>query len=614
MNENLFEIDISRQIWETRYRYVRDGLPVDKSLQASWQRVARALAAVEHRDQELWHQRFFSVLNDFRFLPGGRILAGAGTDFDVTLFNCFVMGHIEDSMEGIFGGLKEAALTMQQGGGVGFDFSTLRPAGTVARRVGSMASGPVSFMRIWDSMCATLISSASRRGAMMATLRCDHPDIETFIDAKRDPRELRNFNLSILVSDEFMQALANDDPWPLVFPQDVIADQPGHDDAEIVHRRWSGMGEVVPCRIVKRVSARMLWEQIMQANYDMAEPGVLFIDRINQLNNLNYREDISATNPCGEIPLPAYGACDLGSINLVRFVQQPFTSSARLDFDTLEATVAIAVRLLDNVITLSRFPLESQAEQARGSRRIGLGVTGLADMLIMLGLHYADEAARKLSAKVMRQICVKAYRESVALAREKGAFPFFERDAYTGSPFIQGLPEVIQQAIHETGIRNSHLTAIAPTGTISLFANNVSSGIEPVFDFQYRRRVRDADGEFREHAISDYAWRLWQQQKGDEQLPDYFTSALSLSPQAHLAMQAAVQPHVDSAISKTINVPAEYQLDAFKDLYLDAYRQGLKGCTTFRPNEVTGSVLSSQQDQLAIAPDAGCCGLERESG
>ena len=614
MNENLFEIDISRQIWETRYRYVRDGLPVDKSLQASWHRVAEALAAVEERDQELWRQRFFSVLNKFHFLPGGRILAGAGTEFDVTLFNCFVMGHIEDSMEGIFGGLKEAALTMQQGGGVGFDFSTLRPAGTAARRVGSMASGPVSFMRVWDSMCATLISSASRRGAMMATLRCDHPDIETFIDAKRDPRELRNFNLSVLISDEFMQALESDDSWPLLFPHDVLADQPGQDDGEIVHRRWSGMDEVVPCRVVKRVSARMLWERIMQANYDMAEPGVLFIDRINQLNNLNYREDISATNPCGEIPLPAYGACDLGSINLALFVQQPFTVNASLDFDALAATVAIAVRLLDNVIALSRFPLEAQAEQARGSRRIGLGVTGLADMLIMLGLHYADETARKLSGKVMRRICVSAYRESAALAREKGAFPFFERDAYTGSPFLQGLPEDIQQAIYENGIRNSHLTAIAPTGTISLFANNVSSGIEPVFDFQYRRRVRDADGEFREHTISDYAWRLWQQQMDGEHLPDYFTSALSLSPQAHLAMQAAVQPHVDSAISKTINIPAEYNFDAFKDLYLDAYRQGLKGCTTFRPNEVTGAVLSSQQEQLAIAPDAGCCGLERESG
>ena len=613
MNENLFEIDISRQIWETRYRYVRDGLPVDKSLRASWHRVAGALATAEDRDQELWRDRFFSMLDDFRFLPGGRILAGAGTDFDVTLFNCFVMGHIEDSMEGIFGSLREAALTMQQGGGVGFDFSTLRPAGAVAHRVGSMASGPVSFMRIWDSMCATLVSSASRRGAMMATLRCDHPDIEIFIDAKRDPKELRNFNLSVLVTDEFMRALENDDPWPLVFPHDVTVDQPLTDETANVQRRWSGMDKAVPCRIVKRVSARLLWERIMQASYDMAEPGVLFIDRINQLNNLNYRENISATNPCGEIPLPAYGACNLGSINLARFVQQPFTANAKLDFDAVEATVAIAVRLLDNVIDLSRFPLEAQAGQARGSRRLGLGVTGLADMLIMLGLHYADEAARSLVAKVMRQISINAYRESVALAREKGAFPFFEREAYIGSPFILGLPEAIQQAIHENGIRNSHLTAIAPTGTISLFANNVSSGIEPVFDFQYRRRVRDADGEFREHTMSDYAWRLWQQQKSSEVLPDYFASALSLSPQAHLAMQAAVQPHVDSAISKTINVPAEYEFGAFKDLYLEAYRQGLKGCTTFRPNEVTGAILSTEQGRLAIAPDAGCCGLERES-
>jgi len=614
MNDNLFEIDISRQIWETRYRYVRDGLPIDKSLQASWNRVAQALAVVEGSNQARWSERFLSILSDFRFLPGGRILAGAGTDFDVTLFNCFVMGHIEDSMEGIFSGLKEAALTMQQGGGVGFDFSTLRPAGTVAKRVGSVASGPVSFMRIWDSMCATLVSSESRRGAMMATLRCDHPDIETFVDAKRDPRELRNFNLSVLVSDEFMRALEHDESWPLVFPLESLAERPTTAGDKIIDRPWSGSTATVPCRVVREVSARALWERIMQANYDMAEPGVLFIDRINQQNNLNYREDISATNPCGEIPLPAYGACNLGSINLTRFVLQPFTPNARLDFEALKATVAIALRMLDNVIDLSRFPLEAQAEQARGSRRIGLGVTGLADMLIMLGMHYADEDARGLAKKVMRQICVSAYRESVQLAREKGVFPFFERDAYTGSAFIQGLPDDIQQAIYENGIRNSHVTAIAPTGTISLFANNVSSGIEPVFDFQFRRRVRGVDGEYREHETSDYAWRLWQQQSNSEQLPEYFVSALSLLPQAHLAMQAALQPHVDSAISKTINVPIEYEFDAFKNLFLEAYQRGLKGCTTFRPNEVTGSVLSSQRDQLAIAPDTGCCGLERENG
>lgn len=614
MNDHLFEIDVSRQIWESRYRYLRDGFPVDKSVQASWRRVACALAAVEDRNESDWSERFLSILNDFRFLPGGRILAGAGTDFDVTLFNCFVMGRIEDSMEGIFNGLKQGAITMQQGGGVGYDFSTLRPAGTVARRVGSMASGPVSFMRIWDSMCATLVSSAFRRGAMMATLRCDHPDIETFIDAKRDPRELRNFNLSILVSDAFMQALADDAPWPLVFPLDTGGEQPIKNDGEIVHRRWSGAIEEVPCRVVKEVSARALWERIMQANYDMAEPGVLFIDRINRLNNLSYREDISATNPCGEIPLPAYGACNLGSLNLTRFVEQPFSAQARLDISALEATVAVAVRMLDNVIELSRFPLDAQAEQARGSRRIGLGITGLADMLMMLGLHYADEAARKLAAQVMQQICVNAYRESVALAQEKGAFPFFERDSYIDSPFIQNLPEAIRQGIFNDGIRNSHLIAIAPAGTISLFANNVSSGIEPVFSYQYQRRIRGADGEYGEHTISDYAWRLWQKQVGKGKLPGYFVSAFSLEPQDHLAMQAALQSHVDSAVSKTINVPSDYEFAAFKNLYLEAYRLGLKGCTTFRPNEVTGSVMSSQEGELALAPETGCCSLDRESG
>jgi ribonucleoside-diphosphate reductase alpha chain len=612
MSGDPFEIEISRQVWESRYRYLQAGAAVDHSVMDSWRRLAGALAAQEKTDQAAWRDRYYSILSDFRFLPGGRILAGAGTGHDVTLFNCFVMGQIEDSMEGICDSLKQGTLTMQQGGGVGYDFSTLRPAGSLARRVGSVASGPVSFMRVWDSMCATLVSSAFRRGAMMATLRCDHPDIETFIDAKRDPRELRNFNLSVLISDDFMQAVQDDSPWPLVFPASAIGDTGRSGD--LVRRCWSGSREAVPCVIVKTLAARELWQRIMRATYDMAEPGVLFVDRINRQNNLYYRENISATNPCGEIPLPPYGACNLGSINLTRLVQAPFTPAARFDFSALESTLRIALRMLNHVIDLSRFPLDLQAEQARGTRRIGLGITGLADSLMMLGLHYADDGARDLAAAVMRRIRDSAYRESVLLAQTDGAFPFFERDAYAHSAFVQSLPANLQQDIYDHGIRNSHLMAIAPAGTISLFANNVSSGIEPVFEFQSQRRIRGMDGEYSLHAVSDYAWRLWRRIHPGKPLPGYFVNAHSLTPQQHLAMQAALQPCVDSAISKTINVPADYDFDAFKNIYLEAYRLGLKGCTTFRPNPVTGSIIADSENLSLTEPETGCCSLERESG
>ncbi len=614
MTADPFETAISRRVWESRYRFERAGKAVDASIEDSWRRVAAALAAPEQADRKHWEQRFYSVLGDFSFLPGGRILAGAGTDLDVTLFNCFVMGRIEDSMAGICDSLREGTLTMQQGGGVGYDFSTLRPAGTLARRVGSMASGPVSFMRVWDSMCATLVSSAHRRGAMMATLRCDHPDIEGFVDAKRDAEQLRNFNLSVLVSDDFMRAVDDDAPWPLVFPAASLGGVGQNPGSEVIHRRWSGDLEPVPCLVLKTIPARDLWERIMRATYDVAEPGVLFIDRINRLNNLEYCEQISATNPCGEIPLPPYGACNLGSINLTRFVVKPFAPDARLDFDAIDAAARVALRMLDRVIDLSRFPLAAQAAQARGTRRVGLGISGLADALIMLGLHYAEADAREQAALAMRAIRDAAYLESIELARRDGAFPFFDRDAYLESAGVHSLPAAIRQQIREHGIRNSHLTAIAPAGTISLLANNISSGIEPVFDFRYRRRIRDSFGEFRDYVTDDFAWRLWQRTRPGEKLPAYFVNAHSLPPMAHLEMQAALQPYVDSAVSKTVNVPADFGFAAFKDLYREAYRLGLKGCTTFRPNEVTGSVLDDSDENLATEAATGCCNLERESG
>lgn len=597
-----FSTDIARHIWDTKYR-LRDGATVhDQTVIDTWRRVALFLARQEIHDIHAWEQRFYNILENFRFLPGGRILAGAGADRNVTLFNCFVMGTIEDSMDGIFDALKEGALTMQQGGGVGYDFSSLRPAGVVARHAGTIASGPVSFMRIWDSMCATLLSTGARRGAMMATLRCDHPDIERFIDAKRDAHELRHFNLSVLASDEFMRAVDDDDQWPLLFPAAALAP----DEGETVMRRWPGYDGEVPCRVLRRVSARDLWQRIMRATYDYAEPGVLFIDRINATNNLAYRERISATNPCGEIPLPPYGACNLGSVNLACFVQEPYSAQAYVDLDGIRETVQVAVRLMDNVIDASRFPLPQQAEQARGSRRIGLGVTGLADALLMVGLHYGSDAGRETAVRIMVTIRDSAYRASVELARQKGPFPFFEREHYLQRPFVQRLPNDIRNGIAAYGIRNSHLIAIAPTGTISLLADNVSSGLEPVFERSYRRRMLERDGRYTEYEVEDYAYRLWREMKSGEPLPPWFVEARQLEPTQHLAMQSALQPYVDNAISKTVNIPADYPFEQLQDIYREAYRSGLKGCTTFRPNATTGAVLESVEVSH-------CCSVEREA-
>ena len=606
-----FTDELSEIIWDSKYRY-RDGEIIhDQTITDSWKRIATALASAESQNQEYWVTEFFKTLENFRFIPGGRIQAGAGTTHHVTLFNCFVMGLIEDSMESIFDSLKEGALTMQQGGGVGYDFSTLRPNGFVAKTTGTIASGPVSFMRIWDSMCATLLSTGARRGAMMATLRCDHPDIEAFIKVKQDKRELRHFNLSVLVSDAFMEAVNQDDDWLLVFPDKTLDARIAGSCAGTVMRRWSGSNEFVPCRVIKKISARQLWQRMMRANYDYAEPGVLFIDRINRLNNLTYCESISATNPCGEIPLPPYGACNLGSINLTQFVRSPFAGNAGLDMEGIRDTVKTAVRMLDNVIDLSRFPLKQQARQARGSRRIGLGLTGLADTLIMLGITYGSHESFETAASIMKCITYTAYRSSIQLAKEKGSFLFFDKNKYLASEFVRILPDDIKVCIKESGIRNSHLTAIAPTGTISLLANNVSSGLEPVFDYQYTRQVLGRDGKYKHYQLSDYAYKQWQQSNpGKNRLPPQFICAQTLSPEAHLDMQAAVQPYVDNAISKTINIPENYRYADFEKIYCLAYEKGLKGCTTFRPNPITGAVLQSQDN---AGSSSLCCDIEREA-
>jgi ribonucleoside-diphosphate reductase alpha chain len=561
---------ISHSVWDMKYRLKQaDGTPVDRDLADSWARVSWALAQAEAPGERVARaQEFARALSGYRFLPAGRILAGAGTGRDVTLFNCFVMGTIPDSMDGIFSALREAALTLQQGGGIGYDFSTLRPRGALVKGVGADASGPVSFMEVWDAMCRTIMSAGARRGAMMATLRVDHPDIEDFIDAKRTPGRLTNFNLSVLAGDAFMAAVKEDADWVLQFAG----------------------------KAYRTVKARALWDRIMRATYETAEPGVIFMDRINALNNLSWCETIAATNPCGEQPLPPYGACLLGSINLAKLARNPFADDAALDRQELERLVAGAVRMMDNAIDVSRFPLEAQRREAQAKRRIGLGVTGLADALIFCKVKYGSPESLALIRDWMAAISHAAYRASVELAREKGPFPLFDRDAYLATPHIRALPDDIRDAIARHGIRNGLLTSIAPTGTISLFAGNVSSGIEPVFAFSYLRHVLQPDGSRREEQVSDYAVRAFQDRFGaGAALPDYFVSAQTLSPADHLAVQAAAQPFVDSAISKTINVPASIAFDDFSHVYLEAYELGCKGCTTYRPNAVTGAVLSVPQ-------------------
>ncbi|HLE82876.1 MAG TPA: adenosylcobalamin-dependent ribonucleoside-diphosphate reductase, partial [Thermoanaerobaculia bacterium] len=522
---------VGRHVWETRYRYVLDGEVREGSPDESWRRVARAVALAEGAERRLWEERFRGALSRLELLPGGRILAGAGTAHRVTLFNCFVMGPIEDSLDGIFAALKEGALTMQAGGGVGYDFSTLRPRGLPARRAGAIASGPVSFMEIWNAVCATLLSTGARRGAMMATLRCDHPDIEEFIDAKRRPGALRYFNLSVQVTEAFLEAVRRDEDWPLVFPTPGVAEEPA---AEAVVRRWPGRTAPILCRTLRTVRARELWDRMVRSACETGEPGALFVDRINRWNNLYYRERISATNPCGEIPLPPYGACDLASLNLTRFVEAPFTPRARLDSGRLAASAALAVRLLDDVIDISRFPLPRQAAEARGSRRIGLGVTGLADALVLLGLPYDSPEGRAAAAEAVRTVRDAAYRASIALARERGSFPFLDRERYLEGRYVRTLPEDVRQGIAEHGIRNSHLLAIAPAGTISLLADGVSSGIEPIFAARYRRRILDLEGRPVAFEVVAPSWAAWAASRGPGAgPPPAFRTVADLAPADH---------------------------------------------------------------------------------
>jgi len=581
----------------------------ERSIDDVRRRLARAVAQVEAPGERArWEGRFLEALQA-GFLPAGRIQSAAGTDLNATLINCFVqpvgdsIAAEEDGHPGIYVALKEAAETMRRGGGVGYDFSRIRPRGAWVAATHSSASGPVSYMRVFDRSCETVESAGARRGAQMGVLRCDHPDVEEFIHAK-DEGDLANFNISVGLTDDFMQAVLDDRPVELVHRAAPGPRLSG------TRQRSDGMW------VYRELPARDLWEQIMHSTYDHAEPGVLFLDRINVDNNLSYCESIAATNPCGEQPLPPYGCCCLGSIDLTRFVRHPFDERAGFDEAAFDALVQLAIRMLDNVLDLSVWPLPQQQEEARRKRRIGLGFTGLGDALVMLGLHYDSDAARDMARRIAERMRDAAYGASVDLAQERGAFPLFNADLFLSrGTFASRLPAPLKERIRANGLRNSHLLSIAPTGTISLaFADNASNGIEPPFSWTYTRRKRGHDGQFEEFAVEDHAWRLYRHMKGeDTPLTPAFVTALELSTRAHEQMVAAVAPCIDTAISKTVNVPVDYPYAEFKDLYLRAWRSGLKGLSTYRPNAVLGSVLVAKP-AAGNAPQAGTLTLEESTG
>jgi ribonucleoside-diphosphate reductase alpha chain len=558
---------ISQWIWATKYRYATAGGAIDQSLSDTWRRVAAAVASVETGHlRDWWMERFVDAMSGSGLLPAGRILAGAGTPRDVTLMNTFAMGTIDDSMAGLMDAVRQGALTMRMGGGIGFDFSTLRPKGFAVAGLDCGASGPLAAMDVCNAM-SMLMADGPRRGAMMATMRCDHPDIEAFVTAKSERGRFNNFNLSVMITDEFMHQLECDG---------------------LCRLRWEGV-------TVRTLPASALWNLIMRQNYDAAEPGVLFIDRINAGNPLAYAETIATTNSCAEQPLPPFGVCPLASINLAVLVTRPFEAEAALDRPALHRLVEAGVRLLDNVVDLSRYPLPQQADEAHQKRRIGLGVTGVADALVMMGIRYGSQRAADCLESWMREIHLTAVATSISLAREKGAFPAFDADAYLSSPTVARLPATLRRDIARYGIRNALLTSIAPTGSISLLAGNVSSGIEPIFATSFKRWFIGPGGQRIEQDVVDHAVLRHRRQRGEDiPLPRALVTAAELTPAEHVRMQAAAQRWTDGSISKTVNCPAGIPFDVFKDIYIQAFASGCKGCTTYRPNDVTGSVFSVQ--------------------
>ncbi len=580
---------IAETIWREKYRLIQpDGGSLEMEPADSHRRVAAAIFAADPRRAE-FEPLVVQAMIRREWCPGGRIHAGAGSGRRVTLINCFVNQAVEDSMASIMAANTRAALTMQQGGGVGTDFSTLRPKGAVVAGVSSVASGPLSFMEIWNATCGTIMSGGSRRGAMMATLTCDHPDLPAFIQAKREKGRLTNFNLSVLVSDAFMRAVETDEPWELGFGIPPI------DPASVVAVRERNQK---PWYVYKRVSARELWQTITRNSYEWAEPGVIFIDRVNDLNNLGYVEEIRCTNPCGEQPLPPNGACNLGCVNLAVFVREPFTSHAHIDFARLAEVTRLGVRFLDNVIDLTVFPVPEQKAEAEAKRRTGLGIMGLGNALQMLGVRYGGVAAEDVTGRIMEALRDAAYEASIELARERGPFPLFDRERFLERPFVRALPDRLRAEIRDNGIRNGVLMTVAPTGTTAIYYNNVSSGLEPSFAWRHFRKVLQPDGGWREFAVVDAGFEAYCRHHGldpasapTENLPDSMVTALELSVEDHVRMQAVCQRYVDASISKTINCPTDISYDQFQAVYRMAYDLGCKGCTTYRPSGVRGSVL-----------------------
>jgi len=581
-----------------REKYLKPGEASEDDL---LRRVAKALASVEAEPLRAdWEERFFRNLQAGA-IGAGRIMSAAGTELEATLINCFVQpvgdaiqGRDEDGFPGIYEALREAAETMRRGGGVGYDFSRIRPRGAEVKATASLASGPCSYMDVFDKSCATVESAGSRRGAQMGVLRIDHPDVLEFITAKRTPGRWNNFNVSVAVSDEFVRTLQAGGDWPLVHKA-----RPGAAlVAQGAHLRSDGQW------VYRTIPAQQLWDTVMRSAYDFAEPGILFMDTINRDNNLRYAEHVTAVNPCGEQMLPPYGCCDLGPIILTRFVTHPFGfgGAPAFDFERFSKTVAVQVRALDNVLDLTWWPLPQQQKEAQSKRRVGVGFTGLGNALAMLKLRYDAPDGRDMAARISRVMRDAAYAASVDLAKEKGPFPLFDAEKYLeAGTFASRLDEPLKQAIRRHGIRNSHLLSIAPTGTVSLaFADNASNGIEPPFSWTYHRRKREADGSKSEYDVEDHAWRLYRSLGGDTtQLPPWFVSALQMPAADHLAMMEAVQPFIDSAISKTVNVPADYPYADFQGLYLEAWRAGLKGLATYRPNDILGAVLSTTPEAAA---------------
>jgi len=586
-------------------KYFKNG---ESDVEHLYARVARALASVEKPElREKFEARFLENLRAGA-IGAGRIMSAAGTDIQATLINCFVQpvgdciqGVDDAGYPGIYEALREAAETMRRGGGVGYDFSRIRPRGALVKGTASMASGPCSYINVFDQSCSTVESAGARRGAQMGVLRIDHPDVLDFITAKRTPGRWNNFNVSVGVPDAFMQAVEQDGEWELVHGAAPGAELQAQGARQRADGQW----------VYRTLRARELWDTIMKSAYDFAEPGILFLDQINTDNNLRYTEDIQATNPCGEQPLPPYGCCDLGPIILTRFVRNPFglQGEATFDFDAFEAAVALQVRALDNVLDVTFWPLPQQQAESAAKRRIGVGFTGMGNTLAMLKLRYDRQDGREMAVTIAQRMRDAAYRASVELAKEKGAFPKFDAAGYLAEgTFASRLPEDIKRAIKKHGIRNSHLLSIAPTGTVSLaFADNASNGIEPPFSWSYTRRKREADGSKSEYVVEDYAWRLYKTLGGDvNQLPEYFVNAMQMSASDHVAMMQAVQPYVDTAISKTVNVPEDYAYESFKNLYLQAWHSGLKGLATYRPNSILGAVLevSPAVPAPAAAPEA----------